>query len=122
MKRVFLPALLFIFGTFALPVHAAWNGPIVMIGFGSIGQGVLPLIYFENIARYVRAGGALLIHYGGPVITGAGTGEGPGPPGNSAPVPERECKRTRRRHRGGPASGSASDTRKARVSRAEGRA
>ncbi len=26
------------------PVHAAWNGPIVMIGFGSIGRGTLPLI------------------------------------------------------------------------------
>jgi homospermidine synthase len=24
--------------------HATWNGPIVMIGFGSIGRGVLPLI------------------------------------------------------------------------------
>ena len=23
------------------PVHAAWNGPIVMIGFGSIGRGTL---------------------------------------------------------------------------------
>ena len=26
------------------PVHASWNGPIVMIGFGSIGRGTLPLI------------------------------------------------------------------------------
>jgi homospermidine synthase len=26
------------------PVHASWNGPIVMIGFGSVGRGVLPLI------------------------------------------------------------------------------
>jgi len=26
------------------PAHAAWNGPIVMIGFGSIGRGTLPLI------------------------------------------------------------------------------
>ncbi len=26
------------------PVHAAWKGPIVMIGFGSIGRGTLPLI------------------------------------------------------------------------------
>jgi homospermidine synthase len=26
------------------PVHAAWEGPIVMIGFGSIGRGTLPLI------------------------------------------------------------------------------
>ncbi|WP_373505657.1 homospermidine synthase [Aestuariivirga sp.] len=26
------------------PVHAAWNGPIVVIGFGSIGRGTLPLI------------------------------------------------------------------------------
>ena len=26
------------------PVHATWNGPIVMIGFGSIGRGTLPLI------------------------------------------------------------------------------
>ena len=26
------------------PVYAAWNGPIVMIGFGSIGRGTLPLI------------------------------------------------------------------------------
>ena len=26
------------------PVHAAWTGPIVMIGFGSIGRGTLPLI------------------------------------------------------------------------------
>ena len=26
------------------PVHAVWNGPIVMIGFGSIGRGTLPLI------------------------------------------------------------------------------
>jgi homospermidine synthase len=26
------------------PVHAAWNGPIVLIGFGSIGRGTLPLI------------------------------------------------------------------------------
>ena len=26
------------------PVHAHWNGPIVMIGFGSIGRGTLPLI------------------------------------------------------------------------------
>ena len=26
------------------PIHAAWNGPIVMIGFGSIGRGTLPLI------------------------------------------------------------------------------
>ena len=24
--------------------HATWNGPIVMIGFGSIGRGTLPLI------------------------------------------------------------------------------
>ncbi len=28
----------------AWPVHAAWKGPIVMIGFGSIGRGTLPLI------------------------------------------------------------------------------
>ena len=26
------------------PVHATWNGPIVMIGFGSIGRGTLPLL------------------------------------------------------------------------------
>src|SRR5688572_2436168 len=26
------------------PTHASWNGPIVMIGFGSIGRGTLPLI------------------------------------------------------------------------------
>ena len=26
------------------PMHATWNGPIVMIGFGSIGRGTLPLI------------------------------------------------------------------------------
>ena len=26
------------------PVHANWSGPIVMIGFGSIGRGTLPLI------------------------------------------------------------------------------
>jgi homospermidine synthase len=26
------------------PQHATWNGPIVMIGFGSIGRGTLPLI------------------------------------------------------------------------------
>jgi homospermidine synthase len=26
------------------PVHATWSGPIVMIGFGSIGRGSLPLI------------------------------------------------------------------------------
>jgi homospermidine synthase len=26
------------------PVHATWTGPIVMIGFGSIGRGTLPLI------------------------------------------------------------------------------
>ena len=26
------------------PIHATWNGPIVMIGFGSIGRGTLPLI------------------------------------------------------------------------------
>ena len=26
------------------PVHAEWNGPVVMLGFGSIGRGVLPLI------------------------------------------------------------------------------
>src|SRR5947208_15061741 len=26
------------------PLYAAWNGPIVMIGFGSIGRGTLPLI------------------------------------------------------------------------------
>ena len=26
------------------PVHATWNGPIIMIGFGSIGRGTLPLI------------------------------------------------------------------------------
>jgi homospermidine synthase len=26
------------------PVHATWNGPIVIIGFGSIGRGSLPLI------------------------------------------------------------------------------
>ncbi len=26
------------------PVYATWNGPIVMIGFGSIGRGTLPLI------------------------------------------------------------------------------
>ena len=26
------------------PHHATWNGPIVMIGFGSIGRGTLPLI------------------------------------------------------------------------------
>jgi homospermidine synthase len=28
----------------AWPVHASWSGPIVMIGFGSIGRGTLPLI------------------------------------------------------------------------------
>ena len=26
------------------PVHARFDGPIVMIGFGSIGRGTLPLI------------------------------------------------------------------------------
>ena len=26
------------------PIHGAWTGPIVMIGFGSIGRGALPLI------------------------------------------------------------------------------
>ena len=26
------------------PVHARFDGPIVMIGFGSIGKGTLPLI------------------------------------------------------------------------------
>ena len=26
------------------PVHASWSGPIVMIGFGSIGRGTLPLL------------------------------------------------------------------------------
>ena len=26
------------------PVHATWSGPIVMIGFGSIGRGTLPLL------------------------------------------------------------------------------
>ena len=26
------------------PIHATWNGPIVMIGFGSIGRGTLPMI------------------------------------------------------------------------------
>ena len=26
------------------PLYAAWNGPIVMIGFGSIGRGTLPLV------------------------------------------------------------------------------
>ena len=26
------------------PIYAAWNGPIVMIGFGSIGRGTLPLV------------------------------------------------------------------------------
>src|SRR3990172_1821446 len=26
------------------PVHATWNGPIVLIGFGSIGRATLPLI------------------------------------------------------------------------------
>ena len=26
------------------PIHATWPGPIVMIGFGSIGRGTLPLI------------------------------------------------------------------------------
>ncbi|WP_395684957.1 homospermidine synthase [Aestuariivirga sp.] len=26
------------------PLHATWNGPIVMVGFGSIGRGTLPLI------------------------------------------------------------------------------
>jgi homospermidine synthase len=26
------------------PVHAIWNGPIVIIGFGSIGRGTLPLL------------------------------------------------------------------------------
>ncbi len=26
------------------PQHATWNGPIVMIGFGSIGRGTLPLL------------------------------------------------------------------------------
>jgi homospermidine synthase len=26
------------------PIHATWNGPIIMIGFGSIGRGTLPLI------------------------------------------------------------------------------
>ena len=33
----------------ASPIHAKINGPIVMIGFGSIGQGTLPLIerHFE---------------------------------------------------------------------------
>jgi len=28
----------------AWPVHARFDGPIVMIGFGSIGRGTLPLI------------------------------------------------------------------------------
>ncbi len=26
------------------PIHATWNGPIIMLGFGSIGRGSLPLI------------------------------------------------------------------------------
>ena len=26
------------------PRHATWKGPIVMIGFGSIGRGTLPLL------------------------------------------------------------------------------
>ena len=26
------------------PIHATWNGPIVLVGFGSIGRGTLPLI------------------------------------------------------------------------------
>jgi homospermidine synthase len=26
------------------PIHARWNGPIIMLGFGSIGRGSLPLI------------------------------------------------------------------------------
>ena len=30
--------------TAAWPVHARFDGPIVMIGFGSIGRGTLPLI------------------------------------------------------------------------------
>ena len=30
--------------TTAWPVHARFDGPIVMIGFGSIGRGTLPLI------------------------------------------------------------------------------
>ena len=30
--------------TTAWPLHARFDGPIVMIGFGSIGRGTLPLI------------------------------------------------------------------------------
>ena len=26
------------------PIHATWNGPIVLVGFGSIGRGTLPLV------------------------------------------------------------------------------
>jgi homospermidine synthase len=32
------------------PIHATWTGPIVMIGFGSIGRGTLPLVL-----RHIKA-------------------------------------------------------------------
>ncbi len=43
------------------PVHATIDGPIVMIGFGSIGRGVLPLIerhiafHRDRFASSIRA-------------------------------------------------------------------
>ncbi|WP_164128184.1 hypothetical protein, partial [Stenotrophomonas maltophilia] len=40
-------------------------------------QGVLPLIYFENIARYVRNGGALLVAAGPEHATSASINDTP---------------------------------------------
>ena len=49
------------------PIHARIDGPIVMIGFGSIGRGTLPLILRHidcDPARItaVRSAGALVVH------------------------------------------------------------
>ena len=47
-----------------IPDQIDFSGPIVIIGFGSIGRGVLPLLYLENVARYVEKGGAVLVSAG----------------------------------------------------------
>ena len=55
------------------PLHARLGGPLVMIGFGSIGQGVLPLILrhigmkpsqITVISAEERGGAAELQHFG----------------------------------------------------------